>query len=146
MGISRRKKAFQLETLQIQGQVEAVDGLIVTFEAIMANGSSKKVEALKHHGLGRAGHMLRAKVLSVPTAFATHWGLEQQGGTQVDPTNPENAMYTRQPHRLMLVVRVDLIHLFPQLLNSYHDQHGVVQLHHCFLAVGLWPAEIALTL
>ena len=78
--------------------------------------------------------MLRAKVLSVPTAFATHWGLEQQGMTQVDPTNPHNSMYTRQPHRLMLVVGVDLIHLFPQLLDSYHDEHGVVQLHHCFFS------------
>ena len=146
MGISRRKKSFQLETLLMQGQVEAVNGLIVTFEAIMADGQVRKIEALKHHGLGQAGHMLRAKVLSVPTAFATHWGLEQQGGTQVDPTNPENAMYTRQPHRLMLVVGVDLIHLFPQLLYSYHNQHGVVQFTTAFLVVGLWPAEIALTL
>ena len=52
----------------------------------------------------------------------------------MDPTNPHNSMYTRQPHRLMLVVGVDLIHLFPQLLDSYHDEHGVVQLHHCFFS------------
>ena len=134
MGILRRKKTFHLETLSMQGQVEEVDGLIVTFEAIMADGQVRKIEALKHHGLGRAGHKLRAKVLSVPTAFANHWGLEQQGLTQVDPTNPHNSMYTRQPHRLMLVVGVDLIHLFPQLLDSYHDEHGVVQLHHCFFS------------
>ena len=65
MGISRRKKTFQLETLSMHGQVEEVDGLIVTFEAIMADGQVRKIEALKHHGLGRAGHMLRAMVLSV---------------------------------------------------------------------------------
>ena len=35
---------------------------------------------------------------------------------------------------MMLVVGVDLIHLFPQLLDSYHDEHGVVQLHHCFFS------------
>ena len=131
MRVSRRKKTFQLETLSMQGQVEEVDGLVVTFEAVTANGQVKKIEALKHHGLSRAGHMLRPKFLSVPTAFATHWGLEQQGVTQVNPTNPDNAMYTRQPHRLMLVEGVDLIHLFPQLLNCYHNHHRVVQLHHC---------------
>ena len=118
MGTLHRKKTFHLETLSMQGQVEEVDGLIVTFEAVMADGQVRKIEALKHHGLGRAGHKLRAKVLSVPTAFANHWGLEQQGLTQVDPTNPHNSMYTRQPHRLMLVVGVDLIDLFPQLLDS----------------------------
>ena len=78
--------------------------------------------------------MSQAKVLSIPMAFATHRGLEQQGVTQVDPTNPDNAMYTRQPHRLMLVVGVNLIYLLPQLLDSYHDHHGVVQLHHCLFS------------
>ena len=34
----------------------------------------------------------------------------------------------------MLVVGVNLIHLLPQLLGSYHNQHGVVQLHHCFFS------------
>ena len=52
MGISRRKKTFHLETLSMQGQVEEVDGLIVTFEAIMADGQVRKIEALKHHGIG----------------------------------------------------------------------------------------------
>ena len=72
MGTSRRKKTFHLETLSMQGQVEEVDGLIVTFEAIMADGQVRNIKALKHHGLGRAGHKLRAKVLSVPIAFANH--------------------------------------------------------------------------
>ena len=76
MGIWRRKKTFQLETLLMQGLVEEVDGLVVTFKAVMAAGQVRKIEALKHRGLGRAGHMLSAKVLSVPTAFASHWGLE----------------------------------------------------------------------
>ena len=52
MGVSRRKKIFQLETLLMQGQVEEVDGLVVTFKAVMADGQVKKIEALKHHGLG----------------------------------------------------------------------------------------------
>ena len=75
MGTSRRRKVFQLETLSMQGQVKEVDGLVVTFEAIMADGQVKRIEALKHHGLGKSGHMLRAKVLSVPAAFANHRGL-----------------------------------------------------------------------
>ena len=95
MGISRRKKTFHLKTLSMQGEVEEVDGLKVTFEAVMADGTVRKIEALKHHGLGLTGHKLRAKVLSVPTPFATHWSLEQQGLTQMDPTNPPNSLYTR---------------------------------------------------
>ena len=134
MGIWRRKKTFQLETLLMQGLVEEVDGLVVTLEAVMADEQVRKIEALKHHGLGRAGHMLCAKVLSVPTAFASYCSLEQQGVSQVNPTNPDNSMYTRQPHRLMLVIGVDLIHLFPHLLDSYRDSHGVVQLHHCLFS------------
>ena len=62
--------------------------------------------------------MLRAKVLSVPAAFANHWGLEQQGVTQADPSNSDNALYTRQPQRLMLVIGIDLIHLFPRFLTA----------------------------
>ena len=46
-----------------------MDGLVVTFEAVMADEQVRKIEALKHRGLCQAGHMLRAKVLSVPTAL-----------------------------------------------------------------------------
>ena len=43
MGILRRKKTFHLETLSMQGQVEEVDGLIVTCEAVMADGQVRKI-------------------------------------------------------------------------------------------------------
>ena len=131
MATSRRRKVFQLETLSMQGQVEEDDGLLLSFEAVMVDGQVKKIKALKHHGLGESGKMLLAKVLSVPVGFANHWNLEEQSMTRLDPSNPGNALYTRQSQRMMLVVGMDLCHHFPQLLDSYRDDHGVVQLHSC---------------
>ena len=81
----------------MQGQVEEVDGLLVSFEAVMADGQVKKIQDLKHHGLGKSGTMLRGKVLSVPIGFTNHWNLEQHAVTKVDPSNSGNALYTRQP-------------------------------------------------
>ena len=130
MGLSRRKKTFYLETLSMQGGVEQVDGLIVTFEAVMADGQTRKIEALKHHGLGRSGHQLRAKVLSVPTPFAHYWGLEQKGLTQLDPTNPHNSLYTRQPNSLTVI-----------MMNMEWYSFIIAS-----SAAGLWPAETGPTL
>ena len=59
MATSRRRKFFHLETLSMQGQVEEVDGLLVSFEAVMAEGQVKKIEALKHHGLGKSGTIIK---------------------------------------------------------------------------------------
>ena len=75
--------------------MEAVDGLLVRFNALMASGEVLQHQALKHHGLGRAGTMLRAKVLSVPAEFAAYWNLEQQLGAHQDPTNVNNSIYTK---------------------------------------------------
>ena len=65
MGAMRKRKHFQLKTLSMQGEVEEVDGLLVGFNVLMASGEVVQLQALKHHGLGRSGTMLRAKVLSV---------------------------------------------------------------------------------
>ena len=70
MRVTQRKKHFQLETLSMQGEVEDVDGLLVGFDVFLASGEVMQIQALKHHGLGRSGTMLRAKVLSVPAEFA----------------------------------------------------------------------------
>ena len=56
----------------MQGQVEEVNSLLVSFEAVMVDGQVKKIEALKHHGLSKLATMLRAKVPSVPVEFANH--------------------------------------------------------------------------
>ena len=131
MATSRRRKRFHLETLSMEGKVEEVDGLMVTFEAIMADGQVKKIEALMHNGLGKSGTMLRSKVLSVPIEFANHWNLEKLEVTKTDPSDPSSALYTRQPQRMLLVVGLDLYHYFPPMLDSYKDKHGLVSLHHC---------------
>ena len=113
----------------MQGEVEGVDGLLVGFDVFLASGEVMQIQALKHHGLGRSGTMLRAKVLSVPAEFAAYWNLELQLGTHTDPTNPNNCIYTRQAQRLMLVIGLDLLHYFPTPVANYRDHHGIVQLH-----------------
>ena len=128
IGVTRRKKQFQLETLSMGGEVEAVDGLLVGFDVLMASGEVLQLQALKHHGLGKSGTMLRAKVLSVPAEFAAYWNLEQQLGAPPDPTNVNNSIYTRQAQKLMLVIGIDLMHHFPLPIASYRDNHGIVQL------------------
>ena len=131
MGVSRKRKQFQLETLSMQGEVKAVDGLLVGFNVVMASGQVLQLQALKHHGLGKSGTLLRAKVLTVPSAFAAHWKLEQQSVTKPDASNVHNHIYTRQSEKLQLVVGMDLAHLFPTLLDRYRDPHGIVQIFNC---------------
>ena len=113
MATSQRRKRFQLETLSMEGNVEEVDGLMVSFEAIMADGQVKNLEALMHNGLGKSGTMLRSKVLSVPIAFANHWNLEKLEVVKPDPSDSNSALYTRQPQRTLLVIGLDLYNFFP---------------------------------
>ena len=129
----------------MQGEVEAVDGLLVVFDVVMASGEVLQLQALKHHGLGKSGTLLRAKVLTVPTDFAAYLNLEQQNVTKPVPTNIHNQIYTRQSQKLQLVVGMDLCHLIPTLKDTYCNPHGIVQLYNCpfsgrLLAAGNRPS------
>ena len=93
MATSRRRKRFQLETLSMSGKTEEVDGLLVSFEAIMANGQVVKLEALLHHGLGKSSTMLRSKVLSVPVEFANHWNLKNLEVVKTDPMTQQRSLH-----------------------------------------------------
>ena len=93
METSRRRKRFQLETLSMSGKTEEVDGLLVTFEAIMAKGQVVNLEALLHHGLGKSGTMLRSKVLSVPVEFANHWNLKNLEVVKTDPMTQQRSLH-----------------------------------------------------
>ena len=131
MATSRKRKRFQLETLSMEGKVEEVDGLMVSFDAIMADGQVTNLEALMHNGLAKSGTMLWSKVLSVPVAFANHWNLEQLEVFKPDPSDSSSALYTRQPQQMLLVIGLDLYHLFPPMVDAYRDKHGMVSLHQC---------------
>ena len=113
----------------MEGKVKEVDGLLVTLEAIMADGQVKNLEALLHNGLGKSGTMLRSKVLSVPIEFANHWNLKKLEVVKPDSSDPSSALYTRQPQRMLLVIGLDLYHHLPPMLDTYKDEHGLVSIH-----------------
>ena len=126
--MTRRCKKFQVETLSMEGGVEAVDGLLVGFDVLMATGQMIQLQGLRHDGIGRSNTTLRAKVLTVPQHFAEKWGLEEAQLTKPDAVNPNNHLYTRTSRPLQLVIGMDLVHLAPALVDSYQDEHGFVQL------------------
>ena len=83
--------------------------------------------------------MLRSKVLSVPIKFANHWSLKNLEVVKPDPSDPSNALYTRQPQRMLLVIGLDLYHYFPPMLDTYRDEHGLVSIPFALSVDASWP-------
>ena len=78
LGVTRKAKNFTLETLSMEGTQEAVQGLQVGFDILMANGDLNQIQLLRHDGLGKSDTQLRGKVLTVPGSMLNTGGWKKQ--------------------------------------------------------------------
>ena len=81
----------------MEGLQETVQGLLVGFDILMANGDLNQIQLLRHDGLGKFNTPLQGKVLTVPRGYAELWGLEEAELTTPHVGDSNTHLYTRTP-------------------------------------------------
>ena len=119
----QRRIDFKLETLScVAKKPEVVKGIEASFEVEVQGGNTVQLNLISHHGMEARQLQTKPKLLTCSSSFADKHQLQQTGLTETCPKGQHRYM---QPHaQLNITLGVDLGHIQPKLVDSFHDTHG----------------------
>ena len=125
--LQQRQQSFKFETLACSTNAPETDhGVEAVFEVAVPGGGRVQPNLLKHMGLEKRTMGLKPKLLTCPVEFADKYSLPNKGLTESCPQGQHRHM--RNSSQLSIILRVDIGHIAPEMVETYEDSHGYLAL------------------
>ena len=134
--MDRRDQSFKIETLSPSATTaEVVYGVEAAFDVLIPGGETVTLRLLQHSGLELRALKLKSKLLPCSQSFAEKYDLKP-----AEPCSNGQSCLRNPPAKLSLILRMDLHHVQPKLIEQFSDIHGFMAVYACSLSQKLITA------